>query len=429
MHISQKSCTANVACKIKCANIMDLKACHIFHNLVDLDHCKIMLSSYVNMLAHAVLLEASEVHHKHTSAPEISNFINPLSSSWSDDPLISFAFELNLISYYNGKGKATQFCYNPEKDQLIHGNEDIYAIYSKIVYQDPALCIEPAGFLVLPSFSHETVSWLQRDFMQYSGCDTYAGITVIEADNGGSHQIETLDGIFEHLELLKLFFHPATGHPAHRLVFSSSRNPFILPKTFDLKIYNEFRSLYNDICENPSAFDAHYNKNTYVAFCKNLAFSGVRPKPVLSRLEWVKHRLSKGTVFIWHDCTPYRFTCCNLPSLSNPTVDECCPLICAEMSYVPLCNMSDTQLKGDAVAFSTRTVSPKPLRHASMVKKFGNRFEKQVVRLMTTDGPYLSPLVVDGDYWLPVPNPLSSALKGLDHNGAPFMWPDYHASK
>lgn len=402
-----------------------------FQNVIPSDYCKIILSSYVNMLAHAVVLESSEIHHEHREIPDVSKFIKPNEKSWENDPLIKKAFEINLISFYNGKGKGTQFCFNPEKDQLIYGNYKIYEIFSNVIYRDPFLCIQPSGFLVLPQFSYDTVPWVQKNFLEYcrNGPNTYAGIVVIESDDDFvfSHCVESLDGILDHVELLRAFFDPIKGHPSHRVVFSSSRSPFVLPKTFDVDIYNQFREIYNEMYEDSSLYSNYLHKNIYVAFCREILSSISKPKPVLSKLEWVKHYLRKGSVFIWHDCLPYRFRCFRALSVNDlfQSSNQENPLVCVELTYLPARNQTSIEVKGDVVAFTTRTVSPNPIRHSSFVKKFGNRFEKQVVRLMTTNSPYQSPFSVEGDYWTSVANPLFFALKGIDNDSKPFLWTDY----
>jgi hypothetical protein len=411
---------------------------YLFTDVLARDSCKLVFSSYVNMLAHAVLLEASDVHQEHQELPSVSSFINQRAVSWADDPLFDHAFEMNLISFYNGKGRATQFCFNPEKDQLIYGNRQLYDIFANVIYRDPMLGIQPSGYVVFPSFSYDTVAWVQRNFMEYHRTqqppDTYAGLVVIEADdeNAFSHHVETLDGILDHVDLLRAFFDPTHGHPLHRVVFSTVRIPFVLPKAFDLGIYNEFREIYNELCEDPSAYDSYSPTNIYVTFCKELAGCDARPRPVPAKLEWVRRYLHKGSVFIWHDCTPYRFRCFRGPSASalfcasrDPAPEQGAPLVCVELTYLPLRDQSPAQIKGDAVAFATGTVSPNPIRYTSFIKKFGNRFEKQVVRLMTADKLYDSPFAVRGDYWRSVTNPLLFALKGIDNDHTPFLWTDF----
>ena len=84
------------------------------------------------------------------------------------------------------------------------------------------------------------------------------------------------------------------------------------------------------------------------------------------------------------------------------------------------------QLKGDLVAYMNKTVSPRPVRHQTFVDKNGNRFEQSVVILMTAArGCYPSELVVDGDYWTCLPNPLFFALRGVDNSKNSFTWDQY----
>ena len=383
------------------------------------------------MLAHAVVLEASKVYNEHQyTVPEVTSFIKPDVKIWNDDPLLTKAFDIHLISALNGKGKGTQFCFNPEKDQLIVGNYNVYDIFVHEIYKTHLLSIQPSGFIVFPSHHYDdTLPWVQRNFLNPANARSFSGLAVLEADEDHlySHYVETLDHILEHRELLLRFFDPEKGHPSHRMALCSGRSPFILPKSFNIDIYNEFREIYNELYEDPKKYQKLENHNVYVAYCKELLSSSERPNPVFVKLEWVKRFLRKGSVFIWNDCIPYRFRCFRAPKLYRAEkLSNESPLICVELNYIPIVNRTPEEIQGDAIAFANKTVSPNPIRNTSFVKKYGNRFERQVVRLMTSsDGNYDSPFVTNGDYWTCIPNPLLFALKGIDDNSKPFLWTDY----
>lgn len=403
-----------------------------FENVIEPDYCKIVLSSYMNILAHAAILESSNVRNNVDSVPDTKSFIEPEVSEWNKDPLLQTAFDINLISSLTGKGKGTQFCFTPEKDQLIIGNYKVYDLFATHIYKTPFLLIQPSGFMVFPSHPREEyLPWVQKNFLQSSSIPTFSAFAVLESDQDHvfSHSIETLDAILEHRELLKVFFDSEKGHPSHRLALCSGRSPFVLPKTFNLDIYNEFREIYNELHENPNKYRNLEKQNVYVAFCKELlSLSEDRPKPVHTKLEWIKRFIWKGSIFAWDDRIPYRFRCFRAPTIFPQNQPSGNPLICVELNFIPIAHRTTEEIKGDAVAFANKTVSPNPIRNASFIKKYGNRFEKQVVRLMNCEnGKYESPFVVNGDYWTCLSNPLLFALKGIDENSKPFLWTDFEA--
>lgn len=256
---------------------------------------KVLLSSYMHMLLHALLLESSNAENIENEC-FYQKFINPDAEYWCDDPIIVLAFDKLLINLYNGKGKGTQFCYNPEVLVLVYGSEKIYDVFrSFCVYNTNHLTFQPSGFVVFPfSTTYESFINVHSDFMNYVNMDTlenesrkvkklhtYFGYVVLCSDFFSSqeysrsnnmpsdkeegeetttkrrqtaselgikttHYIEYLENIEEHLVFLKIFFSADYGHPTHKMSFSSRDITVQLQKKFDVENYNNFLNLYKD---------------------------------------------------------------------------------------------------------------------------------------------------------------------------------------
>lgn len=404
--------------------------------VVDDTSCKIVLSSYMNMLFYSLIYESSKLKNEHEEdIPKPEHFVNEDAQYWKDDPVLERCLELNIISPVNGKGKATQFYYNPEKDLLITANPHVYNIFSRKIYDTTELTMQPEGFIVFQTNSYETPLVVQKNFFELHSFDqstekrkdTYFGIVVIEADPPGvySHYIETLEDVFSHAHLLYYFFHSEQGHPQHKISsFCFGKTPFYLPKSFDIEVYNEFRKMYCLIFENPDGrLKSLISENLDVAFSYKI-YRDFRPTPVHDELKWIKKYLHKGSLVVVNDYVPYRFKCFRGIEIYVHK-EDICPLICVEINFFPIAYHADDDIKSDIIAMTSKTSSSNPLRNYTIVEKLGNRFEYQVVRLMAAKCQYCSPFVKRGDYWLPVDNTLLFALRGMDYNAIPFTWADH----
>lgn len=425
--------------QIQMAEEADKKHClttYYEKDVIPHKHQLIVLSSYIHMLSYAVLKESSEFDYSHETLPDVTQFIDPQNSSWNKDPLIDLAIQYVLIKLYNGKGKGTQFCFNPEKNVLIYGNERIYQLFSDVIYNDKYLSVQASGYIVFPCYNYDTQAWSHSSFLDGPVSPFYSGLAVIQSDDENveqTHYIETLDDVGEHLPLLQTFFDPIKGFPNHRIPFSSGKCPYVLPKAFDLAAYNTFREFYCLLHSNSAKFHAISNNissgNQYISFCQELVTSAQPPWPVTTPLVWKKTYLRAGDVFIWKDSIPFRFGCFRSPGIHPAKQKSHSPLICVELDYYPYNLRTDAEIKGEATSFITGTCSSNPLRYQSFIKKTGNRFELEVVRMMTANKGYKSPFCVDNDYWKIIPNRLFYALRGLDNEKRPVKWDDYFAQQ
>jgi hypothetical protein len=364
----------------------------------------------------------------------VTQFVDPRNAAWNKDPLIDLAIQHVLIRLYNGKGKGTQFCFNPEKNALIYGNEDIYKLFADVIYNEPKLSVQASGFVVFPCYNYDTQAWSHSTFLNGTKSLFYSGLAVIQSDDvqvEQTHYIETLDEMETHLPLLQVFFDPIMGFPNHRIPFSSGKNPFVLPKAFDLNVYNTFRELYCLLHSDSAKFHslAKNNSNLFIVFCQRLVNSHCLLRPVGTPLVWKRTYLRRGDVFIWNDSIPFRFGCFRSPGIHQFQQKSHSPLVCVELDYYPYKHRTCVEIKSEATSFITGTCTSHPLRYQSFIKKNGNRFELEIVRMMTANHGYTSPFCVDGDYWKTVPNRLFYALRGLDNDKRPVKWDDYFSQQ
>lgn len=429
--------------------------------------CKIIVSSYMNMLLHTSLLETSNIDNiaqmqeaSTAAAREASEkyreFINPEAELWCDDPIIDKAFEDVTINLYNGKGKGTQFCYNPEVIAFVYGNEDIYNVYkSKKIYGDEYLTFQPSGFIVFPSSTYASFINVHYDFMNYVNIErlanekkkprSYFGYVVVCSDFASSeeayrcphfkttHYIEYLENIEEHMVLLKIFFSVEYGHPSHKMSFSVQELKVQLQKKFDVVNYNSFLHLYRDYVQNPKRYEKHVREGAVDhCYCKMLLdLYGARLVVPETDLLWKKNYLYEGSFVVINDNIPHRFGCHRPPNIFNQKFGYA-PLIMVELNVFPIAFFSDDELKGNMISINNFTLSPVPYHNTNFTKKVSNRFENFVVKLMMSisdNGRYESPFVLNGDYFTPLPDPLHWAYRGFQSCLKPFTWEEYKKIK
>lgn len=435
------------------ANVARSTTVHHYNNVVDERDCEVVASAYFNMLACALILEhgrSDKICHR-DSTPGQDHFTASLLDSWAEDSLLPKSIELQLISLTTGKGKGTDFCYLPEKEQLITGNPNVYELYAKNVYGTNILTAQPAGFIVFPEFANITPDFAHASFLEPmrpedSGI-TYAGFVVVKGgtsektNDGGRHYFETLDDAPMHGELLAMyetFLSEQTsaaqndsrsnkkGSRANSLFVSGRRQPYVLSKHFDLDKYNAFRKEYLEMYN-----DGAPTHNT--------------PAPIHSELRWNSRLLNTGDLVVFDDRVPHRFVCRH-PSERGEMVTSTVqhqgePLVCAELSFMSTDGLSKQQFRDDQSAFITGTATLHPPRHVASNIKHGNRLENQVVRLISNQmsdndggangdsggcGGYKSYFCVNGDYYRLVKNPLLWALRGVSSNSENYFWDDYY---
>lgn len=210
----------------------------------------IVLSSYLNMLQKAILIEIStqsksilsfktnqeESTQSATSSnssgielgggsgafeiPKTSDISNYQVTSWSDDPILFNAYYLDLIKIQYGRGKGTFFFYNPEKEIIITANEKIYSIFANEIYHERFLTIVSSGYFVYPPEYYSSRIFVNHNFIEkYMESEffkienkSYAGFTVISGTSKDDlkstfqHYFIYLDHFYEHLPLLCYFF-------------------------------------------------------------------------------------------------------------------------------------------------------------------------------------------------------------------------------
>lgn len=359
----------------------------------------IVLSSYLNMVRHAVVAADPSAPREHVFRPEARH--------WKDDPIVERAVEKNLISATSGRGWVTQICHNPEKLALIDASPRIFAFLRDTVYRgNGLLCAQPAGFQVFPRCAFRTSIWAHENFLDVPlrffppsssssssspssssplcvAPTSWPAFVVLEADKG--HRLELADSIMntpERLAAAQRFF-------ADRIPISRTRTPISFQKSFDLAAYSSGGG------------------------------GGSR---------WTSLPLVPGSLVAWNPYVPFRFSAfrgVDVYGSSSSLLGA--PLILAEIAVAELASRSALDLQNDYAAWVTRTVSSSPLRNDSFVKKFGNRSERQIVKHITfpTSGRYESPFVRPAlaDYFDPaIDDPTFFALRGCDANNAVFTW-------
>jgi hypothetical protein len=379
-----------------------------FRNPVEKYDRAIVLTAYLNCLRNLVNGFSSTV----IKEPEISSMMN--------NELIQAATQCKFISLVHGHGKGTFFCNLPEKEVLITGNEALYRIFSGL-YRAETLLVNSTGFRVLVPGFHHTRLFIDYDIFnpdlpgsrEVEG--RYNGILPLNEACG--HKLEIVSGVEKYVELIRIFFNPAEGHPQHRLSASSWKMPICVnAKSFDIRAFNLFLKLYSSLYHKLDKKFPESVFENYAYFCKSILDRPVPPKVPKSPkgLKWVSYELNPGTIVVWKNCLPYRFSAESLTTM-----------ICVDLDYFPVDATKDGTYQTDwFTARVNRIMTKHP--YSKRVAAMETRTEREVVAFMTKRAPYTSPFVVENEYFNPLPDPLLKVLSGHDFKGNLYLWSDYY---